>query len=422
METFDSSSVKLPVRFRVPAPIFLIPVIIALLCVSAGAVSISDGVIYNLGDFPLYYNSSSSGFGSTASSPAIYIASPNSSNLSTTSSGASGLFVGSGTASGTFSASSPNRSFFSGFSSQFRFGHLRFGYDRNSADVGFVNDMSIVSIYSINPSSSVPVYKGYSGYISNDQYTLSSGASTGNRDHCVCYAYTVNVANGSVVYDVYVAFQYDYYPIGITVGFVKPSGSTTWNPNFDRIQFEFSNTKILPPNDSVSGGSVDLSGITSQINSLSAQMTSSFQQVNSNIDSAESAISSAISEQTTELTGAIEGAADSVNDHFDDWDASLSGAFSSADAAAVVAADQAVSELHQIESDQIDDTGQALDDTGLSGYSMPADYDDGLAAIGQMFTLFFDSLSFITPLVIFSCTLGLASVLVGRKSKSDSGG
>lgn len=419
MVTSVSSSHKLPVRFRAPAPIFFIPVIIALMCVSAGAVSISENQVYSMSEFPFYWSTSDHfNLSDVKHFPAD--------QLSATGNTQTAMIVASGSQSGSTSGNSSSGykyplSFFDLPSPNFRF-----------VRVGFSVPLSALGSSSYLYSCSVDLYYAISGETlasrarlspswSNNSPTLSVGSGGGVN----CYYYDAGINGDTAYFTAYYSIQYNAYFCGLLKTQGRPSNlssSSSWFLDFSNVTIEFSNTKFIPPSTGSGGGSVDFSGITSQINSLSAQMTSSFQQVNANIDSAESAISSAISEQTTELTGAIDGAADSVNDHFDDWDQTLSGAFSSSDAAAVVAADQAVSELHQIESDQIDDTGQALDDTGLSGYSMPSDYDDGLAAIGQMFTLFFDSLSFITPLIIFSCTLGLASVLVGRKSKSDSGG
>lgn len=415
MVTSNSSSVWLPVRFRAPAPIFLIPVIIALMCVSADAIQLEEDHSYSFSVFPYYYHTSNSytanfqGYASNA--------------FSGTSQYKNVLLPASGNGSGTLNANGYPLSYFDVPLPHTRFLRVGFRVPRSDAIIGLTQSSVAVRVFftSVTGVTASPIT--CTGSFDSSGYLAHFTESTPGL--ATVYASSVVEYDGFVSFNFYISVGQDEYLSGFQSQinrsyFNISNSSTSWDFPFDNFSFELSNTKILPPNDS--SGSVDLSGITSQINSLSAQMTSSFQQVNANIDSAESAISSAISDQTTELTGAIEGAADSVNDHFDDWDASLSGAFSSADAAAVVAADQAVSELHQIESDQIDDTGQALDDTGLSGYSMPSDYDDGLAAIGQMFTLFFDSLSFITPLVIFSCTLGLASVLVGRKSKSDSGG
>lgn len=417
MVTHNSSSVKLPVRFRVPAPIFAF-LLMFFLCCSAGAYSLTEDVTYNLSQFNGYY-SVASGSGISDSNRQFHSAGY---PLTSTASSApiKIVFPAGNSPSGNFTVASGtagNATYFDIFNPSFSNVHFSFFCPYNS-DLGTYNALPQVYLYGINSSgtlNNISFIPSYTNFITSLQISVSSMA--------VCYAHTIDVTSAGATIDVYVAFSNSYNFAGIALYLPHPKTPTTgsWGYSMDGFSFEVSNTRFIVPSagSGSGGGSVDLSGVTSQINNLSAQMTASFQQVNANIDAAETSIASAISDQTVVLEGAISQAADDVNDHFDSWDSSLSGAYSSSDRQTISEADQVVSEMHQIESDQLDDTQAALDDVDLSGYQLPADYTSGLSEIGTMIGLLFNSFDFITPLIIFSCTLGLASVLIGRKSRGD---
>lgn len=411
MVTCVNGSDKLKVRFFSPAPIFIAFVLFFVLSGSASAVSLSENTLYSFGDFR-YYVSDGSSLGTSytlhyPSDPYYSVGSYKSFCL-----------VASGSASG--SAGSDIKSipltFFDLPDPSFRFVHVTFSAPRSSALVGLTYYPQVRVLCAGGTSTNTN-----SLYVSSAVSSSDFVTSFSTQNYASVYASSREVFTDYVKYDYYISFSENQYFVGFSGTFSRPSdvsSSDSWRLLFENFNFEVSSTKILPPSTSGSGD-VDLSGITSQITQLSNDMSAQFLAVNQNIDSAESAITSAIEDQTTALSESIDQAAQDVNDHFDTWDTQLSGAFSSNDAQVIVDTDQSVSALHQFEQDQIDETDSALSSLGLDSYTIPSEYLQGSQNIGTFITLLFGSLSFVTPLVIFSCMLGIAAVLIGRKSKGD---
>lgn len=416
MVTCMSSSHKLRVRFPAPHPVFIVPFIISLFIFSAGAVVVEENKTYSFNDFPFFYNTGSiDRFGTVFHYPSDQVTVAGRTTRTA-------FIIARNDVTPSFSGSSTslnvNLSSVDYFDPSFHFVHVGFSARRLDS-IGLTFNTPSVSVFIAREGST----NAYRPFRFSPSYTNNiPNLGTFSDSYGTVYASDYQVYQDIVHFDYWIALASDCYLAGFGFGFAPVSSdSNDLGPVIpvDIVPtFEVSSSKILP--DLSSGGSVDLSGITSQINTLSAQMSASFEQVNNNLDSAEASISSAISDQTVVLSGAIDQAADNVNQHFDDWDDQLSGAFSSSDAQSIVETDQAVSELHQIEQDQLDNTGQALDDSGISNYQFPSEMTSGLSQIGTVMGLLFDSLDFVTPLIIFSCTFGLAFVLIGRKSKDSS--
>lgn len=424
MATSMCSRHRLGVRFSPPAPIFAILVMICL-CGSAGAVSLSENTLYDMGSFDSWngYSSSFTSFGWRDESDPLYNINHDRRLR---------LIVGVSSGSGGATTSSASNSYFDIFSPNFRFLHLSWLEKRNTDAVGIAIDGSryvyVFTCRSGQTSSTCAEFYA-SPNSTTGEFTLSGGSGLNGT----AYAFTYDVYQDSFHYDLYIAIKEGCYLTGLGCGGWPDSSigsNDSWHLPASEFGFEVSNTKILPPTSSGGGGSVDLSGITSQINNLSSQMSASFQQVNANIDAEASSISQSIVAQTDAVNDKIDSAVSRQitanrlqhtldRSHFDNWDSQLSGAFSSSDGQAVVDANSSVSGLHTFEENQIDDTESAIDDTGLSSYQLPSDYTTGLSEMGTIISLLFNSLGFVTPLIIFSCTLGIASVLVGRKSHED---
>lgn len=423
MATFISSSDKLEVRFLSPAPIFIILVLMFLLCGSAGAVQVSEGTVYSFNNFAYSYNTGNS----VNSSYSNY--NPADTPFSGTGQYKNVLLPSSGTFPGGLTTSYIPNGYFDPPQPYARFLRLGFNVPRSSALVGLTAQVSVrcyISAFTGSFGYPITLSSNYDTTGYHASYTVSSN----NTEIGTVYATSVDVQQNFVSFNYYIAVGSNHFLTGfqtiISRSYFNISNNTTsWDFPFDNFSFEISSTKILPPNSGGSGGSggsVDLSGITSQITSLSSQMSSGFLGVNNNIDAMETSIASSIADQTVDLTDAIDQAVQDSNDHFDDWDESLENAISSSQRQQLVETDQAVSEMHQIESDQLDDTDDALSDVGLDSYSIPQDYISGFTEFGNILTVLFGALPFISPLIIFSCSLGLASVLVGRRSRSSGSG
>lgn len=416
MVTCNSSSVMPRVRFPAPAPIFITLVLTFLLCGSAGALNLSENVLYQFSDFPYYYNTSNAHSSITFHQPSDPVSS-SSSNKHFWISG-TGIDYTTGSSGLNMPVSSLDP-----LSPSFRFIHVSWSVLRDSSTFGLLQSVS-GAILLRTTLGTTTVYQSFSGSTSSDGSADVSGALT---NYATIYASNAQFFSDRVKFDAYIAINQDYYLTGLYFYFNRPSNissSTAWRAFTENIAFEVSSSKLYPPNSGSggSGGSVDLSGITSQITSLSSQMASGFLGVNNNIDTMETTIASSIADQTVDLTDAIDQAVQDSNDHFDDWDENLENAISSSQRQQLVQTDQAVSEMHQIESDQLDDTDDALSDVGLDSYSIPQDYISGFTEFGNILTVLFGALPFISPLIIFSCSLGLASVLVGRRSRSSGSG
>ena len=420
MATYMCSRHELKVRFLSPAPIFVILVMICL-CVSAGAYSFSEGTTYKFSQFDGYFSDSRGT--SIGDSNRLYhnagypLTSTKSYNIKA-------VFPASGSASGSFNVyatSESNSNYFDIINPSFSNVHLKFFVPYNS-DVHSYNVLPTLFLYCINSGgsiSSISFTPTYSNFVTDLTITANSGS------FATCYARNIDVTSSGATFDVYVAFglSVNFCGFGLDCPVPRNFDGISWGVSLESYSFEVSNQRFVVPSGgsgSGSGGSVDLSSITSQINSLSSQMSASFNQVNANIDAAESSISNSIDNQTTALEAAISDAATDVtsgiNDHFDSWDSHLSDAFSSDDGQAVVDANAAVSGVHQVEENAIEDARNQLVDV-LDSYDISSDYKSSLGNISYLLSLLFQSCSWITDLIIFSCSFGIAFVLIGRKSR-----
>lgn len=416
MVTCVNGSDKLKVRFFSPAPIFIAFVLFFVLCGSAGAISLEEGVQYDFNDFPYWLGLNSVYPSNTFHYPSDQVEVPVSNSRTVAIIAKSGSTL-SGT--GTGYNYNVNLDCFDYPSPNFRFIHLGFSARRYES-IELTIGSPTIGVF-VARKDSTYAYRRLEIHPSVSNGVVSLGSYAGN--YGTVYASDYQIYQNSVHFDYFLVLPTDYYLCGFSFFWNPgntPEESTVAIPSDLVPTFVLSSEKIIPPVSSGSGsGSVDLSGITSQITQLSNDMSAQFLAVNQNIDSAESAITSAIEDQTTALSDSIDQAAQDVNDHFDTWDTQLSGAFSSNDAQVIVDTDQSVSALHQFEQDQIDETDSALSSLGLDSYTIPSEYLQGSQNIGTFITLLFGSLSFVTPLVIFSCMLGIAAVLIGRKSKGD---
>ena len=408
MATYVCSRHELKVRFLSPAPIFVILVMI-FLCGSASAYDFVDGQLYSFSDVPFSVTTSGNGISNTVHSAGSY-------PLYSSGVSVNVMTVPSGSGSGS-TGNSPDVSYFNYPSPNFRFLHIRALVPKKdtSSSVGLFVSLVRVRVFTarLNASSGTAAY--WNSSVESDG-TLSLTGGSGSA--ATCYSYQYEIFSDHIVEDYYFAVNHNY----VFLGCGYQANLDDWAyvdpvvPN-ERFWFEYSSSKIIPPSSGSGGGSVDLSGITSQINSLSAQMTASFNQVNANIDAAESSISQSIENQTNALQGTIHQEVNGLHEHFDSWDRNVSDAFGSVDAQIVVDTNAAVSGVHQFEQDQVDDTEAALDDVGLDAYTIPSEISGTFSEVGTILSLLFNSFGFVTPLIIFSCTFGIAFVLVGRKSR-----
>ena len=417
MATYLRGRQKLQVQFLVPAPIFVF-FLLFFLCGSACAVDFNENELYPLSDFPVWLNSSTSISSAVTYSSDIPAVNANNQYIWAISNSVRASSGGAG--------SVPLTSLDT-ISNNFRFCHISWISPRiEGGSLAFGQTVLPSILYRSTSSSDTSSHSFGIGYDTNG-YAI---VTTGNSNYINLYYSSATYFTNHIKFDAYVSIRQDRYFAGFYVQYGRPTGvSGAWRVNPGEFTFEFSSSKLYPPANGSggSGGSVDLSGITSQITQLSSDMAAQFLQVNNNIDSAETSITTSIDNQTTALesalddqTSAIESAvsdaASDITSNFNNWDNSLSSAYSPEQADNVSSANSSVSDLHEFEDERF---GYARDDVGLTGigsYDLPS-WGGALSNIGQMCTLLFNTLSWVSPVVIFSCTLGLALVLLGRKSR-----
>lgn len=406
----------LKVRFLSSAPIFIFIAFMFFFCPSVDAVSLSEDTVYSFSDFNFYWTSASSASYISSSTP--YYSGAN--TPTSTTNWQTAMIFASGAQSGNHSGSGASStypvSYFDIPVPNYRF--VRFG---------FSIPLTALGSSSYNYSSSFVMHIGTSGSNYSTAFVVSpswqnnapviSATSSGSA---TLYYTDTGVNNGIAYFTLYYALQQNSYLLGFVKNQSRPTGvSGAWSLDLADFVFEVSSSKFIPP--IAGGGSVDLSPVISDIASLSQQMSAGFLAVNNNIDAMETSISTSIDNQTAALEQSISDAADSVNDNFNDWDSSLSDAYTSSDNQIITDTNQAVSDLHDFEDGVLSDAESAIGDVGLDSYELPSDYQTAVGKIGEVFTVLFNSLDFITPLIIFSCTLGIASVIVGRKPRGGDG-